>query len=77
MNFLLILTTLQLTISNSQDISSLSHNKPIQNGINLFLYLAIHRIKISIKNMSYYSYSKVIQVKDIKYFTVKMEIGQV
>ena len=71
MNFLLILTTLQLTISNSQDISLLSHNKPIQNGINLFLYLAIHRIKISTENMNYYNYSKVIKVKNNEFFQIQ------
>jgi len=66
MNFLLILTTLQFTISNSLDISSISQNNAIQNGINIFLYLAIHRIKIYTENTYYYNYAKVIQVKNNK-----------
>ena len=66
LNLLLLLSIVQFSLLNCLDTNNTSHYRPIFKGINLHLYLAIHRIKISTENTYYYNYSKVILVKNNK-----------
>ena len=65
-NFILILSVLQISLSSFQNQSIISYNISIEKYINLKLYLIIQNVKISTESISYYNYATVIQAKNNK-----------